>query len=1162
MKNNKEQESETLSLATALPKRNSSEPFQVPWEDGDAFKMGKEYLLKFYNGESSAKNIRGRVTVHINGMPPNFELRRYGEENVMQIKVLSDYLEVNCSCGKQVEGLCIHEASFLYDKISADKTLYFKGLSPKFLEKLLPWQLKMMDFEIEDSYSSIELKVVNHATYGRMFNVMPYSRYDEQPIDVPSGRIATDIPAEKHENVKFFVPLDFLAFGIPVFLAFKSRYTYGDSFTKSYLLEERDTVLSLNPYDAYLESFSRRIVSIIVEDRVFQEQYKRNKNLVGRSYLKNKHLILQVWRDLLGSSLFPIKFNMIKTWRPYRYAHQINIKNADHLAHAQIILTGDRLTIKAHLYDEDLYQKLVLELYFDEALFTNPTFLDVSNCFFLKLSDEEVLFIDNLELEYLLRRFRTFDFIVTSLPEQYTDFLKDLVVPLSKSCALEIHTHHLLKRKHSITEPAFNRVLTIRELDKFLHLEAKVEYENIGSFPLKWDANLVIVPIQEDFTYFMRDKIKEEEFRTFIVQQHPSLASSTADSNWFIPIDPLHRGVWLHNFMDKCKEVGIQVVLDGIEAGSLCFPHRLNCKVRNIHFENNKCAMLLAPKFGNQAVTIFDFENLIMDGHQVFQLEDSSYGIIRKAMRDLYKPLFLSSVRDDDSLVLNTIQLISLQPILEKIDPKIIQGSIRERREKLANMDEIPLLDVPDTVLATLRPYQQVGFSWMAFLNEFGWGGLLADDMGLGKTLQVITLLEYYYQANPQGAPSLIVLPNTLLFNWEQEYQKFAPNRKVVVYHGKFRAPVTDLEAGMVLLTTYGMVISDVDVFNVTAFSYLIMDESQAVKNRNSKRFECLSEIKASYRIAMTGTPIENGIQDIYSQMTLVNPGFFGNYRHFNKTFKGIKDEGLLQETVGSLQKVIAPFILRRTKKQVALDLPEKTETVLYMDMLPDQRKVYDRYRKLFKGELKENLKGKDASKSKFLAIEALSKLRQICNSPSLIKGEVLTSSSVKLDYIDEILDEVVPGHKVLLFSFYTSMLQLVGKRIAERGIDYAYLDGKLNQVDRQKAVERFQNEDDCRIFLISLKAGGTGLNLTAADYVYILDPWWNPAAEAQAIDRCYRIGQDKHVMAYKIVCKDTVEERILEMQASKRSVADGLILDEANLMKSLSKDDLLKLFE
>jgi len=1158
---NKVQDSQELSLATALPKRKSSEPFQIPWEDGDPFKMGREYLLQFCKRKSFGIDYSGRITVHVNGIPPHFEIRKSGVEEVVQIKVSRDYLEVNCSCGKKAEGLCSHEARFLYDKIPDSRDLYFKGLYPKVLDELLLWQLKMLHFEIEDFYGSINLKIGNHTTYGRMFKVMGQSSNDEQRIQIPDSHIIADMPAEKSDNVKFFVPLNFLAFGIPVVFPFKSRSPNSDSFTKSYLFDELQTVLFLSPKDGYLERFCKRIVSLILADKAFKEKNLGSLDFYSH-YRKNQQQILQVWRDLLSDPIFNINLNFVSTNRSYQYAYQINLSRTYGLHSAQVLLAADRLTIKAHLYDEDVYQKLVVEVYVDGILLEEPTFLDFKNCYFLKIRDAQVLFIDNLEMEYLLRRFRAFDFIVTALPEQYADFLTDLVVPLSKSCSLEIHSHQEIKRRHVLYDPAFKRMLTIREIDNFLHLEAQVVYENIGTFPLKWDANLVIAPKQEDFTYFMRDKIKEEEFRTFILQQHPSLASSMADSNWFIPIDLLQHRSWLHDFIDKCKSEDILIVLEDLQVGTSYYQHQLNCTVRNIHFENNQCAILLALKFGNQAMTISDFEDLIMEGQQVFRLPDSSYGIITKEVRHLYKPLFLSSIRDEDSLVLNTVQLISLQPNLEKIDAKIIQGSIRERREKLMNMDEIPLLNVPDTVLATLRPYQQVGFSWMAFLNEFGWGGLLADDMGLGKTLQVITLLEYYYHANPQGAPSLIVLPNTLLFNWEQEYQKFAPNRLVRVYHGKLRAPVAELEAGTVLLTTYGTLMTDVEEFEMTTFSYLVMDESQAVKNRNSKRFECLSEIKASYRIAMTGTPIENGIQDIYSQMMLVNPGFFGNYRNFNKTYKGVKDENLVQETVGSLQKVIAPFILRRTKKQVALDLPEKTETVLYMDMLPDQRKVYDRYRKLFKGELKENLKGKDASKSKFLAIEALSKLRQICNSPSLIKGEVLTSSSVKLDYIDEILDEDVPGHKVLLFSFYTSMLQLVGKRIAERGIDYAYLDGKLNQLDRQKAVERFQNEDDCRIFLISLKAGGTGLNLTAADYVYILDPWWNPAAEAQAIDRCYRIGQDKHVMAYKIVCKDTVEERILEMQASKKSVADGLILDEANLMKSLSKDDLLKLFE
>jgi len=263
-----------------------------------------------------------------------------------------------------------------------------------------------------------------------------------------------------------------------------------------------------------------------------------------------------------------------------------------------------------------------------------------------------------------------------------------------------------------------------------------------------------------------------------------------------------------------------------------------------------------------------------------------------------------------------------------------------------------------------------------------------------------------------------------------------------------------------------------------------------------------------------------------------------------------------------NLQKMIAPFILRRTKKQVAIDLPDKTETILYLDMQDGQRRIYDNYRKKYREEIEENLNREDSSKSKFLAIEALQKLRQLCNSPVLMKDEGLANESIKLDFIDEIMEEVAPNHKILLFSSYTSMLKLVGQRIEKYNIGYTYLDGRMNQEQRQSAVETFQNEDACRVFLISLKAGGTGLNLTAADYVYILDPWWNPAAEAQAIDRCYRIGQDKHVMAYKIVCRDSVEEGILELQESKKRVAEGVILDEANLMKSISKEELLKLFE
>src|SRR5690606_38713391 len=286
----------------------------------------------------------------------------------------------------------------------------------------------------------------------------------------------------------------------------------------------------------------------------------------------------------------------------------------------------------------------------------------------------------------------------------------------------------------------------------------------------------------------------------------------------------------------------------------------------------------------------------------------------------------------------------------------------------------------------------------------------------------------------------------------------------------------TDFDKGVIVLTTYGTLLSDSDFFAEKSFSYLIMDESQNVKNRNSKRFESLTRIQAKYRIAMTGTPIENGIQDIFSQMSLVNPGFFGNYRAFNKLYKGATDADTMQETLSNLQKVIQPFILRRTKKQVALDLPDKTETVLHIEMIPAQRKVYEKYRKFFRNEVQRSLESEEPAKSKFIAIEALIKLRQICNSPSLLKGETFDNNAVKLDYIDEILEDVTPDHKVLLFSSFTGMLQLVAERIEERGIEFAYLDGKMSQDKRQNAVQAFQERESCRIFLISLKAGGTGL--------------------------------------------------------------------------------------
>ncbi|NGM65924.1 DEAD/DEAH box helicase [Sphingobacterium sp. SGR-19] len=1157
--------SETEAKATALPKRRADESYLIPWEDGEPFKCSKEYVLQFYKGRKNVKDsvFSGNFNDFYSFDEYSISVREKGDEKyTLYLSLTKAHLSIRCSCAKQAEALCEHAAAVLYEKISSYNDFYFNDLYKDDLLALPQKFRSMLSIELEENWNDVELQLRNNSTFGRIYNFSITEGYDREAWHYsPLPYRGINITATKFEEVAFFVITDGLYCGLPYVLPYIEKNKQGRNLSKSYLFYEGAEPELLSPHDLFKERICKKMLEIADDDNYQINGIPLDGDSNRHDYSKALG-ILREWRTLISSLNDKETLCFTELWG-YTYSpYRAKLKNVYRKKDIPISLANGVIKLQIDMEDHPSYLRVTFTLFYQEERIETPQFLSDNHCFFLLVAENHVVFVDDLDLEKVIREARKSDFILTVFEHDRGKFLEESLIPLSRRYAMQI----VLKGKRAnpiVQAKKPKRIVDIDVADETLLVRSSVSYDRFGEHPLAPHANILIRTNEDkQYIYAPRHAETERAFYTFLQQQHKAWSEQRHESTFSLPMDKIDHTQWLSIFCERCKQEGIELRMDTVQRGSSYYPHPLNWEVRDVRFQDNKCKILFVPKFRNKIIPLPEFENMITKTAAVYDLGKNQYGVIRSADIGLFRPIFLSAEIDGDYIILNSLQMLSFQTILEQIDSKIVDDSIRERRERLAKLEEIPQLPVPSTVQATLRPYQLAGSSWMAFLNEFQWGGLLADDMGLGKTLQVITLLEHFYQAHPLASASLVVVPNSLLFNWQNEYQKFAPNRVIIVYYGITRQNSTDFDAGVIVLTTYGTLLSDSDFFAEKSFSYLIMDESQQVKNRNSKRFESLSRINAQYRIAMTGTPIENGIQDIYSQMSLVNPGFFGNYRAFNKLYKGATDADTAKETLSSLQKVIQPFILRRTKKQVALDLPEKTETILYMDMTPAQRKVYQKYRKTFQGEVQRSLESKDSGKSKFIAIEALIKLRQICNSPSLLKGESLDKNAVKLDYIDEIIDNVTPGHKVLLFSSFTGMLKLVAERIEERGIEFAYLDGKMSQDKRQNAVQTFQEKESCRVFLISLKAGGTGLNLTAADYVYILDPWWNPAAEAQAIDRCYRIGQDKHVNAYKIVCRDSVEEKILALQEHKKKLADGLILDETNIMKSLTKDELLKLFE
>ncbi|MBZ0090258.1 MAG: DEAD/DEAH box helicase, partial [Thermoanaerobaculia bacterium] len=466
-----------------------------------------------------------------------------------------------------------------------------------------------------------------------------------------------------------------------------------------------------------------------------------------------------------------------------------------------------------------------------------------------------------------------------------------------------------------------------------------------------------------------------------------------------------------------------------------------------------------------------------------------------------------------------------------------------------------------------LRGYQKIGLGWLEFLADLGLGGCLADDMGLGKTVQVLALLQAHHRRNKAESekagkgnpstsrPSLVVAPRSLVYNWVEETGRFAPELKIETYLGSDRKKVKSRFAEVdIVVTTYGTLRRDILSLRTQPFEFVILDEAQAIKNSSSQTAKATRLLQAEHRLALTGTPIENHLGELWSIFEFLNPGMLGNAPRLEAL---IDTDPAEADQKPELRRALSPFILRRTKGEVLSELPPKTEQVLRCQLGTKERVLYDELRAHYRASLVQRFDEVGLNQSKIQVLEALLRLRQASCHPGLLDASRVDEPSTKIDLLVEQLQEVLEGgHKALVFSQFTSLLAIVRKRLEAAGIVYEYLDGKTR--DRGARVDRFQEDPDCPVFLISLKAGGVGLNLTAASYVYLLDPWWNPAVEAQAIDRAHRIGQDQPVFAYRLIAEDTVEEKILLLQDSKRDLAEAILQADGSAIQKLTSEDLL----
>jgi len=561
--------------------------------------------------------------------------------------------------------------------------------------------------------------------------------------------------------------------------------------------------------------------------------------------------------------------------------------------------------------------------------------------------------------------------------------------------------------------------------------------------------------------------------------------------------------------------------------------------------------------FGGVSVEMPALLEALARGERSVDLSDGSVGILPDGFADQLEPMVALAQRQDGRLRYGRIQVALLDALLAGQPHSHVDEAFDRIRGELARGERPEAEDEPEGFQGTLRHYQREGLGWLVYLERMGLGGCLADDMGLGKTIQVLAMLarrrRTMNEAGLAHRPSLVVVPKSLVFNWIEEAAKFAPALRVVNHTGNQRIETNGTLADQdVVLTTYGTLRRDIVRHREVEFDYVVLDEAQSIKNAGSQAAKACRLLRARHRLALTGTPVENHIGELWSIFEFLNPGQLGSAARLKRFLAGGRG-GSATEVVA---RAVRPFLLRRTKAQVLSDLPEKTEQTIFCELGETQRRAYDELREHYRQELAGRIGRMGIGRSRIAVLEALLRLRQTACHQGLVDPARVDESAAKLETLLEQLDEVLAeGHKVLVFSQFTSFLAIVRRQLDARSMAYEYLDGKTT--DRQARVTRFQEDEDCKLFLVSLKAGGQGLNLTAADYIYILDPWWNPAVEAQAVDRAHRIGQTRRVFAYRLIARDTVEEKILALQDRKRDLAESIVRADDNMISSLTAEDV-----
>ena len=1127
-------------LVNGEDRENGVHPTEYRIEKFKFPKLTNTYIM-VHSMELPSERKRGFLDFYPNEISINhvsfMDAYSFPRNNVVDVKFENDQLILNCSCPSIKRKMCEHQAQALYNiKDREEISVFFDEVFRKeyFHEKAKEFGLEEENnldnfFELEYDSMYKRANVLSKIKELLPINQKTTNLLEKQLLPQPK-EVLTPIEAYQQSFSKQFVIIGQHRYYDHIYVDFVTSNATKDGRPKNPITKK-------NPVDLIWKAEKQEEIKFFTALAKFQSEGMR---LSGVSDIDALKAIVKN----------PSDFEV--------YYHNESI--SDNLTSSSIVLVQLKKLESDLILDVNMKEKFYeisgqIEI---DGIFIELKKLKLVFNYFVLLG-ETMYLIDNPDVIRVINFFKSNNQKIIIHKSKYKEFQEKYLANLEHRIKIN-YTYLKLASKKQIIEKGFDKkvskIIYLSDSDGYIAITPVLKYGDI-EIPILSKKQIYSRDKNGNEFLVERDIDLEYRFLAMLIRQHQSFEEQLNLDSFYIHSVHFLEGAWFLEIFDQWRDAEITILGFSELKNNRYNGHKASVTV-SVSSGLDWFDTAIKVKYGEQDVTLKQLQKAVKNKTKFVELGDGTLGLLPEEWIEKFSKYF--RVGEVQKEVIRTNK-INFSEISELYEDEVLTSEARDQiafyQAKLASFNSIQKVKVPKALNATLRDYQKEGLNWLIFLDDFGFGGCLADDMGLGKTIQILAFILSQREKKVKNNTNLIVVPTSLIFNWQNEIEKFAPSIKLFTIYGADRVKNTeDFHQFEIILTSYGTLLSDIRFLKEFEFNYVILDESQAIKNPESQRYKSVRLLKSRNKLVLTGTPIENNTFDLYGQFSFACPGLLGNKTAFKDLYAmpidKFKDFGRAKE----LQKKINPFLLRRTKSQVAKELPDKTEMVLYCEMGEEQRKVYDTYKQEFRAFLIATSNQKKYMDSMHV-LAGLTKLRQICNSPALINDEeYYGDQSSKIEVLMGEITSKQGDHKMIVFSQFVTMLDLIKKELDKREIKYEYLTGQTK--DRETKVNNFQTNDEVRVFLISLKAGGTGLNLTEADYVYLVDPWWNPAVENQAIDRCYRIGQKKNVFAVRLICPDTIEDKIRILQDSKKELATDLVKTDTSILKSLNREDLV----